>query len=263
MIEKSGETPVVVDFWAPGCRPCVMLGPLLEKLETEYGGGFILAKVNIDENREVAAHYSVRSIPFVKLFRDGNPIGEFLGAQPEEKVRKFLGRFLPAREDPALASAEASYSEGDIGAAVKAYEAALGKDRENEKVRLRLGELYIESADYSAAKEALLPLIHSREAERLLDLVYFKDAAPVFGEELRAKLRENPSDMEARIALGSEYARLGEYGASLDEFIEAVKTDKNYRDALPRKLMLRIFRILGENDPLVGEYRNRLSDLIF
>jgi len=92
VIEKSKIIPVLVDFWAPWCGPCQMLGPVLEKLEGSYTGRFILAKINVDDNGNIAGKYSIMSIPNVKLFKDGKVVDEFVGTKPEPSIKAFLDK---------------------------------------------------------------------------------------------------------------------------------------------------------------------------
>jgi len=94
VIEQSKKIPVVVDFWASWCTPCLMLSPILEKLAKEYNGKFILAKLNVDENRITSQKYGIMSIPSVKLFKNGKVVDEFVGALPELSVREWLNKSI-------------------------------------------------------------------------------------------------------------------------------------------------------------------------
>ena len=99
VIEKSKKVPVVVDFWAVWCMPCVMLGPILEKLAHEYNGKFILAKLNVDENRNISQKYGIMSIPSVKMFKNGKVVDEFVGALPEPMVKEWLNKNLGGKDE--------------------------------------------------------------------------------------------------------------------------------------------------------------------
>jgi putative thioredoxin len=105
VLAASRAVPVVVDFWAPWCQPCRILKPILEKLAAEFGGRFILAKVNSDENQELSMRYGVRGIPAVKAFVNGEPVDEFTGALPEGQVREFIERLIPSPAEPPRAQA--------------------------------------------------------------------------------------------------------------------------------------------------------------
>ena len=119
VLEESKHRPVVVDFWAPWCGPCKSLKPILEKLAAEYGGKFLLAKINSDDNQELAARYGVRGIPSVKAFVNGEPVDEFSGALPEGEVRAFLDRLVPGPADELRAQAAELRLAGDLSGALQ------------------------------------------------------------------------------------------------------------------------------------------------
>ena len=128
VINRSKQTPVVVDFWAPWCGPCRTLGPLLERLADEHHGAFILAKVNVDENPGLSAALNIQSIPIVLGFRDGQIVSEFVGALPEAGMREFLKRVLPSEADQLVATAHRLLKEGKTAAAEETFERALQLD---------------------------------------------------------------------------------------------------------------------------------------
>lgn len=144
VLERSHEVPVLVNFWAPWCGPCRVLKPILEKLSEEYGGRFLLAKVNSDENAALAARYGVRGIPNVKAFRHGELVNEFTGALPERAIREFIERLLPSPADDLLREAVQLRGRGDLAAALQRLEAAAELAPEDDEVKRALAEVLIE-----------------------------------------------------------------------------------------------------------------------
>src|SRR5712664_1282651 len=267
VIEASRSIPVVVDFWAPWCGPCRVLKPILEKLSAEYGGKFKLAKVNSDENQEIAAAYGIRSIPDVMAFKDGKPVSHFLGAVPESQVRAFVDSLIPTPSEIERARAAELREAGDLTGAVEALRKAIDLDPANDHARLDLAELLLELKRVDEA-EAVLAAVQSNVEldERLATLraalAFARTAGSASEAELKAKLAANPADHEARFALAGLYAGLKRYREALSELLEIVRRDRNWKDGAARKQILAIFNLAEKQPELVSEYRKELASAL-
>jgi putative thioredoxin len=266
VIEGSRKAPVVVDFWAPWCAPCRALTPLLEKLAKEYNGAFVLAKVNSDDNADLAARYGVRGIPNVKAFVDGRVIDEFAGALPEKSVREFLGRVIPSPADVLRAEAYGLYGQTrDIERALALLSEAERLDPSNEGVRIDRAAMLVDAGSYDEARRVigtLTPLTQLDERvttlKAKLDLA--RGAAEAPSEEgLRQRVSADPDDHEARLQLAHLLVARRAYREAMEELLHVVRTDRRYRDDAARKTMLQIFEILGNDGELVGEFRRKLA----
>ena len=263
--QPSLEVPVLVDFWAPWCAPCQTLKPILEKLAEEYGGRFLLAKVNSDENPELAQHFGVRSIPSVKVLHGGRLVDEFNGALPEKEIRALLDRILPpAAGDGGLRQeAAALAAEGDLEGALDKLAEATQIDPNDEAARLD-------------AVEVLMALKRNDEARALLDLQYEKEGSRAQALKARLalasggadtaaleqKLAANPDDHATRLELSKAYAAAGQYREALQAALEVVRRDRFFDEGAGRKAMLQIFEALGSDeryDDLIREFRRALS----
>ncbi len=264
VLQASLQVPVVVDFWAPWCGPCQTLKPMLEKLAEEYQGRFLLAKVNSDENPELAGHFGVRSIPSVKVVYQGQLVDEFNGALPEGQVRQFLDRIaLPAgesanpREEAAALAAAGQLDEAlaklveasqanpqDQGVQLDAVDVLMQLGRNDEAAQLLAGE-YKDEAERAAALRARLAL-----AQGAADT-----------EPLEAKLAANPDDHACRLELAKAYAAQSRFREALEAALEVVRRDRFFDEGAGRKALLQLFEALaGEQyDDLVREYRRKLS----
>ncbi|MGH8600426.1 MAG: thioredoxin domain-containing protein, partial [Burkholderiales bacterium] len=206
VIEASKEVPVVVDFWAPWCAPCRALGPVLEKLAAEYGGRFMLAKVNSDEHPQLAMEYGVRGIPNVKAFVDGRIADEFSGAPPEPAVRAFLDRIVPSAADRMRAQTMALYRDnGDAANALAALEQAAAADPGSEPVKIDRAEILIALDRLDEARDllqGLSPLAQMDERVATLraqiDFAATAEKAPDM-RALEQRIAHKPDDLDARL----------------------------------------------------------------
>jgi putative thioredoxin len=262
VIEQSRQVPVLVDFWAEWCQPCKMLMPVLAALANEYGGKFILAKVNTEEQQGVAGQFGIRSIPTVKLFIDGQPVDEFAGALPESSVREFLDRHLPREEDPIVAKALMLMEQDDLAGAGELLEAALEQNPSNVQALLANARLLLVQGAFDQAEQQLeaIPLDQQDNEEavqlraQLPFLKVLQDAPPM--EEVQARAEQG--DSHARYQLAAALLFQNQVEASLEAMFALMQSDRKYGDDAARKGMLAIFDMLGSDEPLVKTWRNRM-----
>jgi putative thioredoxin len=267
VLRGSFEVPVLVDFWASWCQPCQMLMPLLARLAEEYGGRFILAKLNTEEQQAIAAQFGIRSIPTVKLFRNGQPVDEFMGALPEAQIRAFLDKHLPRPSDAAVAAAEQRLMAGDLAGALQQLESARAEDPDNPRIVLAIARLRAATGDFDAAEQSLTALSQEEqdgdEARQLRGELYFMRIT--IGAEdpgrITARLEADPRDSAARFQLAALQMQHGEVESALENLLRLMQTDRKYGDDAARKALLQAFDLLGD-DPAVTRYRARMFNLL-
>ncbi|WP_133647603.1 thioredoxin [Paraburkholderia flava] len=271
VIAASTLAPVLVDFWAPWCGPCKTLGPMLEKLETEYDGKWRLVKVNVDENQELAAHFGVRSIPHVVAFADGQAVDQFVGVLPEGQLREFLDRLVPDGAEAARQQAHAALAEGNREAAYDALKATLAFDPGYEDARLDLIELLLEDNRIDEARNEV-DLLSPKTTQGIdarynaiktrLDAVdAAADLPPT--DALEARVAAEPTDLEARFDLASALIARRKYAEALEHLLAIVQRDRAFREDIGRKTMLSVFDLAAHQPELVSQWRRKLSAALF
>jgi len=267
VIEKSRTVPVIVDLWAPWCGPCKALGPLLERLADEYGGKFILAKVNVDESPQVAQALGVQSIPLVIAFKGGDIATEFVGAQPENVVRQFIEHLVPDEAKRLTAEAVQLVSRGDKSGGEARYRAALERVPEYVAASVGLANLL---ADDGRDDDAMAVLDASpatgpaaAEIEQARATLRMRSVASGDEPALRERLAADPKDLQVRIDLGRLLSASSRHEEALELLLQAVRQDRSFGDGAARKAMLDIFAVLGREDPLAERYQRELSKLLF
>lgn len=263
VLEESRHRPVVVDFWAPWCGPCKSLKPILEKLAAEYGGKFLLAKVNSDDNQELATRYGVRGIPSVKAFINGEPVDEFSGALPEDEVRVFLDRLLPSPAEDMRGQAAGLRAAGDASGALQKLADASRLDPAHVGVRLDATEIMLDLGEADEARRLLGNLTDDADP-RVAQLRARLQFMGEVGEDeaaLTACVAKNENDLEARLKLANLHVASGRYEAGMDQLLEIIGRDRGFEDDVGRKTLLSVFDLLA-GDPLVSQYRRKLASVL-
>ncbi len=301
LIQASMQQPVLLDIWAPWCGPCRTLGPILEKVEAAYGGRFKLAKLNSDEQPEIAGQLSqafgVRSIPFCVLFDQGQPVDGFVGALPEAQVREFLDRHVPSAEaleaEAETEQAEALEAEGDLDAALAKLQQAVAIDPANDTARYDYVKLLLETGHTAQARQAWAPVAGKALLDgRIAALGHWLDAcekAPTARppQALAAAIEANRRDFDARFELAQTLLAAGRFTEAMDALLEIIMRDKEWNEQRARKVYVAILELMAKpvpkataeqakgaleltgkaqaaaGDPIIDQYRRKLSMALF
>ena len=269
VIEASMEVPVVVDFWAPWCGPCKVLGPLLEKLEREYAGRFRLVKVNSDTNPELASSFNLRSIPYTVAFVDGNAVAQFVGLQPESALRAFLDRLIPNPGELEHRAAREAIARGQTDIAAEYLKNAIALDPTNDGARLDMVGIHAERGDIVDARRQFDALSAAAEQQSTFEAVRARLVAaeraatlPPLGTLLQ-RIADSPDDLQARLDMAELQIARSDFRLALEQLIEVVQRDRQFGDDIGRRKMLAVFEMAAADPGLVSEYRNRLGSLLF
>jgi putative thioredoxin len=265
---KSKEVPVLVDFWATWCGPCKTLGPVLEKLAAEFNGGFLLAKVDVDKEQQLAGYFQIKSVPTVMLLKDGQIVDGFPGALPEGQLREFLRHHGVEPKPVAEEAAPEAAAPLDPHEEVVRLRALTLAEPEKDEHRLDLALALLKTGAVAEA-ETLLDALPANLAQddralrgraRLGFAALLKDAPAA--QVLQAAIAADPADLRARHLLGARLIVEGDSEAGLEQFLEMLRRDRAFQDGLPRKALIDAFRVVEDED-LVGRYRRKMASLIF
>ncbi len=268
LIEESHKRPVVVDFWADWCEPCKTLMPLLEKIATEYDGAFLLAKVNADEQQNIAQQFGVRSLPTVMVIQDGQPVDGFAGAQPETQVRQMLEKYLPKPWDGLLQLAQEAMADGDFAGALSPLRHAWEDSGQRLDITLAYAHALIECLRLDEAETVLATVrLADQDAayEQLRAQLEIKREAAKSPEidALKQRLAANPDDLDVRHQLAVQYTNTGQFKEAMESLIGILKVDLAHGDGATKKLLLDTITSLGKGDPLAVEYQRKLYSLLY
>ena len=275
VVEMSMKVPVIVDFWAPWCGPCKTLGPQLEQAVTAAGGAVTMAKVDVDQNQQIAGQLRIQSIPTVYAFWQGQPVDGFQGAVTASEVTEFVKRAaaLGGGADDGLAEAVAAAEEmleaGEAVDAAQTFSAVLGEEPANAaafgglvRAHLALDELDRAEALLDSAPEEIATATELEAARAQLSLArQAADAGPV--AELTAQVEADGDDHQARFDLAAALQANGETEAAVDQLLELFRRDREWNDGGARAQLFTIFDALKANDPIVLKGRRKLSSMIF
>jgi putative thioredoxin len=264
VIDRSRKVPVVVDFWAPWCGPCRVLGPVLEREVAALGGRVEMVKVNTDEHPGLASAFNIQGIPAVKAFIDGRIAAEFVGAQSAESIRSFLGKLVPSTARVTLAEARAAVAEKRVTEAEPLLRSLLADRDTGDEAALELARLLVASQRTDELETLWERLENSPLADRvtsLRTLASFAAEAAAFGgeEKARAALAADGKNWEARYALACALVGAGDVKGALEELLTLVSRQRKFRDDQARRAMLALFDDLGPESELVTHYRRQLQ----
>jgi putative thioredoxin len=268
VVDASRDRPVVVDFWAPWCGPCRALGPRLEAAAADRAGGFLLVKINTDEEPGLAQSFGVEGIPAVFALRNGKVVDQFTGVIPDAQLRAFLDGLAPTESETAAAAA-LELEGRDPTAAAAAYRAILAADPKSAAARTGLARLLLATPGNEAEATGLLGGSEwgdfATEAGRLKAVVALREAPHADADltAARAAVAADGEDAQARYRLGEVLAGRGEYTAALAELLAAAESDKALARGPVRELMLRVFDVIGPRSPEADAFRQKLQMLLY
>lgn len=254
VIDRSHQIPVVVDFWAPWCGPCRVLGPVIEQIANDQKGQWELVKVNTEENEELAYEYRIQSIPNVKMFYKGEVIADFLGALPKSSIENWLSENLPDERKQQLAAIQTAIAQGENSDVLKALKTFVSR-----------------YPDFQPGKLLLAKQIAFDEAEKAVELTNtlrmgedgYNEAQDIKTIQEFFFLQAEDSPVAKKLMDAQPLLKQKSFEEAIDLIINAVMINKDYQNGLPRKLAISIFRLLGDNHPVTKKFRRKFDMALY
>jgi putative thioredoxin len=260
VVAYSQNIPVLVDFWAEWCKPCQVLGPALEKIVNEANGSLRLAKVNIDQNPNLAVQFNVRSIPTVKAFINGQVVAEFVGAQPESRLREFISNLTP----PSPLELDIKKGQGLLlgqkwSEAESILREALEQRPAEPAIQLGLSKALLAQNQPEEAMELLKDIPSGREFAQAELLIPYAQSLFDAQQDLLPEESTQDAIFKNSLRLSSQ----GKFPIALDGFLDILREDKRYQNGRARQVVLAILEIMGDEDPQTRDYRAELNSVLF
>lgn len=271
VIEASFTQPVLVDFWAEWCAPCKALMPVLAKITEQYKGELLLAKVNCDIEQEIVARFGIRSLPTVVLFKEGQPVDGFAGAQPESAILEMLKPHVAEPQEELanpLEQAQILFNDSRFGEAEALLKNLLSQDNSNEAALIMYARCLAERGELSEA-EAVLNAVKGDEHKQALagaraQLTFLKQVKDLpETAELKSRLARDPGDDEALFQLSLQQLARQQYEAALEGLLKLFIRNRSFNEGITHKTLLQVFDLLGNDHPLVTQYRRKLYQAIY
>jgi len=269
VVQKSAEVPVILDFWAPWCAPCRQLGPMLEKLVAEANGKLILAKVNTDEEQQLAAAFGIQSIPVVVAFSQGQPVADFMGIRSEAEIRQWLEQLVPSPTQQLMQDG-LKLEQTDPQAAEGKYREALQLSPEEDAIRIRLAAVLMTQGRLDESRSMIVELEQrdylEPEAARIKSELDVRQAAAESGgvDEARKSAEADPANLTLQVRLADALAASQQHRKALEICLDLVVSDRTGPAGIEAKdTMLKIFQMLGPASELTGEFRRKLATALY
>ncbi|MCW8090851.1 thioredoxin [Alteromonas sp. ASW11-130] len=266
ILQESREKMVLVDFWAEWCEPCKDLMPILEKIAGEYPDSMILAKVDCEQQQEVAAQFGIRNLPTVMVVKDGQPVDGFAGAQTETQIREMLAKYLPQPEDEYLEKAMQAISQGDYQGAFPLAKQAFELGEDNLEAKLLYIDCMIETGSINQAKELLATIKMVEQDNRFhalnskIELAEQASQSPEM-QKLKEAVEQNPNDLQLKVDLAVQLQQAHKADEALELLYQVLLEDLNFGDA--KKIMLDMINALADGDALKSSYRRKVYSLLY